>query len=494
MERTKFGNLQTDASPVMLSTFASQLVSRALLAARLGMQYDGNRDLYKALGYKTTLKYEDYLARYTRQDLAKAIIDRPVRATWQGPLELIESEEKEDTEFEKAWIDLDRKLGIKTKLSTLDKLTGLGKYGILLLGFDDVSDRSGFQKPIAKDSTIELVYIKAFSEQNAPIAKYETDPKSARYGLPLYYDIQVQEADNDTTTQVKVHYTRVIHIVDDPMESEIFGTPRLEVVFNRLMDLEKLVGGDAEMFWRGARPGYEGKVDPNYTITAKVKEDLIAQVDEFENNLRRLLINEGIELKALAQQIASPKEHFEVQIACISAITGIPQRVLMGSERGELASSQDSSEWKEYVQSRREDHSEPHIVRPLVDRLIDNGILPKPKKDYTVKWNDLYSLSEKARVDIGKARANALREYTYSPMAEAVVPPDAFFEFFLGLTREQITLITKQRDAVISEEELSKKIIESLDPKPEVVPGQTTPAGQKKNPSTPSTPKNKKVI
>lgn len=468
-----------------LMTFASQLVARASILTRLGSSYSGNRDLYQALGYtEGELKFTDFYVKYIRHDIAKAVIDRPVRATWQGKLELLESEEENDTEFEKAWGKLNRLIGIKTKLSRLDRLTGIGRYGILLLGLDDVTSREGFGSPVAKGAR-KLTYIKPFGENNAPIAKFENNPKNPRYGLPLYYDIHVQEADNGVTSQVRVHHSRIVHITDEPLESDVYGTPRLEAVYNRLMDIEKLVGGDAEMFWRGARPGYEGKVAPEYTLTEEMRTALKDQIDEYEHNLRRFLINEGIDIQALQQQVSDPKSHFEVQISCVSAVTGIPQRVLMGSERGELASTQDTSEWKEYVQARREDHAEPNIVRPLVDRLIEYKILPQPKEDYTVKWNDLYSLSEKARVEIGKTRATALREYTYTPMAEAIVPPKAFFEKFLGFTTEEITLITKMQEEMISQEDLYDKIIKELDPPEPVQPAAGGGVAPKK--SKPST-------
>jgi hypothetical protein len=239
------------------------------------------------------------------------------------------------------------------------------------------------------------------------------------------------------------------------------GIPKLEAVFNRLYDLEKLVGGDAEMFWRGARPGYQGNVDKDYTMTQTTKDDLKEQIDEYENGLRRILINEGIDLKELAQQIADPTGHVDMQLTMISAVTGIPKRILSGSERGELASTQDTGEWKTYVQSRREDHAEPHIIRPFTDRLIELKVLPKPKSgDYKVDWLDLFSISEKERVEIGKSRANAIREYTTNPMAESVIPPDAFFEFCLGLSQGQIDLIKKQLGAGLSEEQ--KKLMEEI--------------------------------
>jgi len=487
MERTK-GIVKQDAGLVAYAQLLGDLVGRMQLATTLGMQYAGERDIYKALGYPQTsdLKFEDYYGRYCRQDIAKAVIDRPVRGTWQGPLELIESEETKDTEFEKAWVALNLKLSLKAKLSRLDRLTGLGRYGVLLLGLDDVSTREGFERPV-KEGARTLKYVKPFGETSAKILTYVTNPSDERFGLPLMYAIETVNISTGATILTKVHHSRMLHVTDEALESEIYGIPRLQSIYNRLMDLDKVIGGDAEMFWRGARPGYEGKVDPQYTMTPKGREDLISQISEYENNLRRILINEGVELKSLAQQIADPSPHFMVILQAISAETGIPVRVLTGSERGELASSQDAGEWKAYVQARREEHAETNIIRPLVGMLLKYGVLPSLKtENYTVKWNDLYSLSEKDRVEIGKSRANALREYTYSPMSEAIVPPDAFFDLFLGLTPEQITLIREQRDELISQEDLYDKILGELEPEPVVMPGQSPAGGTKSTPAKPT--------
>ena len=455
----------------IIHTLASQLVNRSLLAAKVGVQsYGGERDIYQALGYKTILTFDDYYARYERQDIAKAIIDRPVKATWQGALELLESTDPEETLFEKEWRKLNRKLGLKTRLSRLDRLAGIGQYGVLLLGLNDVRGIDDFQKPVREKGNYDLMYIRPFGEGTAKIAIYETDSKNPRYGHPLLYDVEVGDMGTKASRVVKVHYSRVIHITDNPLESEVFGTPRLQAIFNRLMDIEKLVGGDAEMFWRGARPGYHGKLDPEYQLTEETKEDLKDQIDEYEHNLRRFLINEGVDLESLAQQIADPSSHFQVQLQSISAETGIPLRILTGSERGELASSEDRSEWLSYVQTRREEQAEPCILRPFVDRLIELNVLPTPEDDYNVKWADLFAQSEKMRVEIGKARANALREYTSNPMAQAVLTPSAFMESCLGFSQEQVELFSKMRDDEMMEEmEKMKEVKEMLEPeeKPE---------------------------
>ena len=477
MERTIKNKPIETVSSKQLHALASEIISRANLAANLGQQFGGNRDLYKSLGYPKILNWEDYWGQYSRQDIAKAIIDRPVKATWQGQLELIESEDADKTAFEQAWYDLNKKFKLRSLLSRVDRLTGIGRYGVLLLGLDDVKKREDFINPV-KDGKRKLMYVKPFGENSAKIDTYENDPSNARYGMPKIYTVEVADVTGDlaSTSTIKIHYTRVLHILEDHLESEVMGIPRLEAVYNRLMDIEKLVGGDAEMFWKGARPGYQGMVDKDYTMTTTTKEDLKDQIDEFDNNLRRILVNEGVELKALAQQIADPHNHFDIQLTCISAVTGIPKRILSGSERGELASTQDSGEWKTYVQSRREDHAEPHIVRLFADRLIELGILPTPESgDYQVDWLDLFSISEKERVEIGKARANAIREYTTNPGAEAIMPPRAFLEFCLGLSQAQIDLVMKMIDEGLSEEqkELWKELEEIVTP-----PAKPVPAGK----------------
>lgn len=456
MERTKNYLSSNERS---LLTLASALVERAKLSASLGQQqYGGDRDIYQALGYKTDILYTDYAGRYLRQDIAKAVIDRPAKATWQGELGVQESKDENDTDFEKEWIQLNKELKLQNMFSRVDRLAGIGCYGVLLLGLDDVKKKEDWMKPVTKGAR-KLIYVKPLGEDSAKISEYEKEPSNPRYGYPTVYEIKISQPTSTTVSEtVQVHYTRVIHVVDDVLENEVIGIPRLEAIFNRLMDLEKLVGGDAEMFWRGARPGYQGVVDKDYSMTTDAKEDLKEQIDEFEHNLRRLLVNEGIEYKALAQQIAEPNTHVDIQIQMISAVTGIPKRILTGSERGELASGQDADEWKIFIQNRRGDHAEVHIVRPFIDKMIEIGVLTKPSTgEYQIIWSDLFAASEKELADVGRARSEALRNYTTSPMAEAVIPPTAFMEFFLGFKPHQIDLIKE-----IVGSEIDAELIASL--------------------------------
>lgn len=440
----------------------SELIHRAELASKLGMQYSGERNLYDALGYPKELTYFDYYTQYDRQDIASAIIDKPVDKTWSGDVLILESKDPEDTALEKAWKELFRNLKLKSKFIALDKLTCIGQYAVLLLGTSDIRQKEDWKNPIVGGAGLKLIYVKPFAECYAKISTFETDPTNSRFGLPKIYDLTLLNNGGQLQQIIQVHHSRLLHIVNDPLHDEIYGTPVLKKVFNRLMDIEKLSGGSAEMFWRGARPGYSGKVDENYALSEVDETAMMDQMNEYEHNLRRFIINRGIDMKEMAGQVSDPTPHLEIQIQLISAQTGIPKRILVGSERGELSSSQDADAWFTLIQDRRDEFAAPVILYPFIDKLIELKILPAVGKEgYTIQWTDLFSKSDKDKAEVGRTRATALREYASQPMSQSIVPPKAFFEFFLGLNAEEIELISQiqkeEIDFEIPDEEIDNE-------------------------------------
>ena len=443
-------------SKQQIKTF-SELVSRSTLAARLGMQYGTSRDIYEALGYDTELQYKDYTTQYSRQDIAAAVIDKPVNYTWRGDLFVTDGEE--DSKLKEAWKDLVKELSLKSKFVRLDKLTSLGIYGVLLLGFDDVKEPTQFVLPV-KNGERKLLYAKPFGEGDIDILTWDKDTTSPRYGLPQIYKITISSDSGDSARDLRVHWSRIIHVAGETLTSEVEGIPVLQKVYNRLKDLEKLVGGSAEMFWRGARPGYHGKIDDDADLTPTEEGKLKDQLDEYEHNLRRFLTTQGVSVNTLSQQISDPSSHVDIQIQMISAVTGIPKRILTGSERGELSSSQDKDNWLTQVQSRREEFAELQIVREFTDRMIKYKVLPKPESSYIVEWEDLFAVGEKDKAEVGKIRATALKEYASNPVLESIVTPEAFFKYFIGLKEDQVNDITEMRQGEIIKEIEEEKIDE----------------------------------
>jgi hypothetical protein len=170
---------------------ASQIVGRANLAATMGQQYGGNRDIYQALGYPTVITFADYFGKYKRQDMAKAIINRPVNAMWKGIVSVVEADDDLETPLEAAYQVLEDLLHLKSKYIRVDKLSGIGEYGVLLLGLSDVTTTLDFQVPVNPSTTLKLLYVKPLSENSAKILSYYSDPANPLYGRPEFYNVMM---------------------------------------------------------------------------------------------------------------------------------------------------------------------------------------------------------------------------------------------------------------------------------------------------------------
>jgi hypothetical protein len=429
-------------------------VSRAELAARLGSSYGGDRKLYDALGYPLNLTHDHYYARYARQELAKAIIDRPVKATWRGGLDLQESVEQ-DTPFQSAWREISRRLGIIEKWFRADRMAGIAEFSVLFLGL------SG-NGPLDEEPTgnPKLMYLQPFDQRSVRIVEWEEDPRNERFGLPLVYRLQIKTRSSlnerggvaAVPNNVDVHWSRIIHIADDTWISSIYGTPRLEAVYNRLQDLEQIVGGSSESFWRQVFPGMIFKVNEDADETNYDKGEFEDRVDKFIHQFRRYLRLGNMDFEAVKPDIASPLDHIKAELMLISSVTGIPMRMLTGSEMGERASQEDRKSWAERIDERREYFVEPIMIRQTIDRFVSFGILPEPEDDYEIIWAPLYSPTEKEQSETTLNRTKALASYAQS-MAEAIVPRSAFLKKEMGYDEGEIEEMDEMVEAEMTEEQ-----------------------------------------
>lgn len=413
----------------------SAIAVRASIAARLGKSFSDDRDVYEALGYPKQPTWKDYMARYKRQDVARAVIKLPVDASWRK-IPIITESEDDETEFEKRWNDIVDARRIFHYLGRVDRLARVGTYSILLLGTDD---SAGFEEELT--GARELLYMTPYSQENATIASYVEDTKNPRYGLPETYSITMKRAGIAQSSTRSVHWSRVIHVAEECLEDDVEGTPQLQAILNRLHDIERVSGGSAEMFWRGGFPGLALKKDPEATIGSQSLDDLEDEMEEYLHGLKRYLRLQGMDIQSLAPQVADPSNHVGMLLDLISVATRIPKRILMGSERGELASSMDEQNWLDVVDARRRDHCEPVVLRPFIDRLIRVGILPEPRDGYTVNWPNLVAKGEKEQAEIGEIRSKTLKNYVDSMGGTDVVPPDVFLRSMMGYTDDEIDQI-----------------------------------------------------
>ncbi len=244
-----------------------------------------------------------------------------------------------------------------------------------------------------------------------------------------------------------------MHVAENTLENKYYGIPVLRPIYNRLIGLEKLASGSPEMYWRGARPGYVASTKENVLASAKTIESFKTEISNFVNNLNRYMYAEDLTVTSLAPQVVTPKDHVEIQLKLISAATRIPLRILIGSERGELSSDQDERAWLTYIEERREEVGTRAIIKPFVDRLVSFSILPKPRKNYVVRWSPLVVISEKEKAEVVRLYSDAIKKYDESIGVRDMIPPSIFAKYILKLDEEVLAKIDHSISGYLEEEE-----------------------------------------
>ena len=425
----------------------SGLLSRRELAQKLGNQFNGQRDLYEVLGYVKEPTFLDYQMAYDREDIAARIIDAKPESTWRRrPIVSNDSDPDNFTEFETAWVSLAQKRRVFHYFERADRLAGIGEYGVLLIGTDDVRKPEDMARPMARlrKGTDSVLYLAPFTQDSAEIETVDENPASERFGLPNLYQIDVAGTDTGITrmSKLQVHWSRIIHIAEGLRENDYIGTPRLRAVLNRLYDVAKIAGGSAEIFWQAAKRIMILEAKEGFTAV-DTDDKLTEMMDEIIHGLRRAIDLQGYEVKTLENSDVKPDEAFRVSLALISSATGIPQRILLGSEQGKMASTQGEVNWNGRIADRQINFAEPVILRAFIDRLIMVNALPKPEQQYTVAWPSLFELSDKEKAQIGLLKARAVKAFTGRAgedldINQQIISIDEFRGDFLNLRSRKI--------------------------------------------------------
>lgn len=451
----------------------NEIMTRTALLRKL---IDPKRDIDKECGYPSALTIDDYRTIYDREGIGTRVVDIFPEESWKTDPEVLEKADGEFTPWEQQWKDLEEEFNLYHEMLRADCISGIGTFGILLIGIDDgkalsepadgveevenVLPDMGDTEKAKKQGTPEkptrrLIYVRPFDESVVKIKQYETDTTKPRYGQPTLYTITMA----DDSVQVKsqgvsapdskamdVHWTRVIHLADNRKNSLVFGVPRLQDVFNRTYDLRKLCGGSGEMFWKGGFPGLSFEMPPGAMGIAAMTEDdkkgLRKEIENYMNGLQRYLALANMQTKSLAPQVADPTAHFEMFIKAICISKGIPYRIFMGSEEAQLAGDQDKKEWNDRLKRRQQKYIAPRILRPFLRRLMNMGVLTRLEK-IIITWQDLNSPSDKDKAENGLKRTQAMAAYV-SGQVDTLCPPLEYFTHVLSYDTETAEAILEQ--------------------------------------------------
>lgn len=434
----------------MLALNQAALLDRSAFFKLLDLKADINNEC----GYPDDITPQEYQEMYDREGVATRVVQVLPEESWRLAPEIYETEGKDETGFEIRWKELETKFHIFSYLKRADILSGIGRFGILIIGIDDgkpldqpvdgIDPTTGISNNTTQ--TRELLYLKALPESAVTVADVEFSVNSPRYGLPTKYNVQFVEyapgGQNSNISSKSVHWTRVVHLTDNRDSSEVYGVPRMKPVYNRLVDIRKTLGGSTQMFWKGGFPGTSYEQIPEFAeigMTEPEKADMKQQIKDFRDGLQRDLFLKGITAKQFQMQVADPTGQMKNLLNAIAVTYGIPLRIFMGSEEAKLASSQDTANWNGRVGTRREVYLSPYVVRGFVDRLMDMGVMAKVE-EYFVFWPDLNTYTEKEKADAALVKTQAMAQYVSSG-AEALIVPKHFLTMVLDFTDAEATAI-----------------------------------------------------
>lgn len=381
-------------------------------------------DHFRDFGWPDTLTFEDFYRLYRRNGLAFAGVDKTILKTWQSSPEVWEREGPTESEVEADIRQRFSDLRIWHHFAEADRRSMVGRYAGVILRFRDSKsfDQPVDQVPGGLDGLAGVIPV---WESQLRVGEWVSDPDSEDYGQPKFFEFNESAigGDKNSPRKFRVHPDRVLIWSDD---GTVHGRSALEPGYNDLLDAEKVKGAGGEGFWKTSRgaPVIEAPEGMSPADVAKnmgvsdsdLLDKINEQMDSFQAGFDKALLLGGMTAKPMTITLPSPEHFFAVAVQGFAASIGMPIKILLGSQTGERASTEDAKEWAQTCTSRRVMRNLP-LIREFINRLERVGILQE--RDWHVEWADLTEATADEKMDRAKAMAeiNAKHpnEYVFTP-------------------------------------------------------------------------------
>lgn len=374
---------------------------------------DGKRNLNEVYGYEENLQFDDYFAMYKRSGIANRMLISVPRSCWRdGATVTINDEGAKNKPVLEEELATLKDRGLFIKLERADILNRIGSFSVLFIG---IPDGLTADQPIGTGSPEQLddVYFMPFGESSVTISKWVIDPTEPRFGLPLQYTLTPRTQDfgeKETTTiqSITAHWSRVVHMAEGALTSDIYGQPYLEPIFNRVQDWNKTVGGGAEAYFRNAVGKFALEVDKEAQgiLTPEAKTALKEEVEAFTNNMQNYMRLAGMKAKPLSSPHQDPKGTADTILMELTAYSGIPKRILTGEGGGQLAGNEDKESYNAIVGDRQNQVCELWFMDAL--GILDEAGMIELPDDFSIDWPVVETLNEKDKSEIMKNMADAI--------------------------------------------------------------------------------------
>lgn len=398
---------------------ATTLHFRDIMANMLGVSHEGKRSLYDVYGYPKRYSFINGYDAISREGIANRVVQGVAASCWRNGFAIKEGTPDDETaEIVLAdEINLLNKKLIFSMFERADILNRIGRFSVLFVGVPDGLD---LDQPIGKvqGDALKSIYFRAYAYDGIEISEYNTDENNERFGMPELYQLSVESrGQNDKEVKTKalvVHYTRVVHLAENLLDSNIEGIPAIQPIYNRILDIDKATGGAAEAYFRNSRGKIAFEIDPEFSTQIIDNPEAKAAFDEagkaFTNDWQDQITAVGANVKSIVTPHADPASTVKTALWAISGYTGIPIRVLTGEGGGQLAGSEDRLAYNGLV-SDRQDHTCSQWVIDLLEILESAGMITLPEQ-YFIEYPLDEPLTEFDKAELANKRADTLTKLT----------------------------------------------------------------------------------
>lgn len=373
---------------------------------------DGRRDLDQEFGYKPNLTFNDWFRLFNRS-FGRAVVTVAPSKVWQSHPVLKENN-KTDTPFLVEFNKLAKRTRLFKVMSELHTKSLVGEYGALFIAAKEVDGKP--DKPLYLASSENIVAIRShyqveLTEEGSPVV---SNPSSERFGLPEYFEYRgnsIASNNNQNAQSFIVDPSRVFTFSQFASQGSVRGDSILESTYNYIVNIEKIVGGVAEGFYKAAgnKRFYE-ITNPELAkavLNSDTKKEEFAQSDhDFDSGFSSSKLLGGMKVSQLQNMMSDPEQPFSINMQMICSILGISTTEFIGHLTGERASSENSKGWNNKCEGIRENIINPDMIIAFI-RHIDKlgGWANSPDYDaLEIEWPDLNAPSQSEKLDTMKKK------------------------------------------------------------------------------------------
>lgn len=346
-------------------------------------------------GYPEKIDFNKFFNLYSRGGVAFGAVEKLIGNCWSTYPQIIQGEEADKAVKLTAW-----ESKVKNTLKPVkfwkafeeaDRRRMVGRYSAMILR---IADNGTWDQPATSGRLIEMLPV--WQSAITP-GEVDKDQKSENYGRPMYWQYTPSDETGAALESVKIHHSRVFILGDYSKNAIGF----LEPAFNNFLNVEKVEGGSGESFLKNAARHLVISFDKDVKLNDIAKrngvtvEDIVANmnedIDRLNKSMDAAVVMQGGTATPLVAAVPDPKPTYEINMMTISASVNIPMKILVGSQSGERASTEDRHEFNARCQSRRE-RTLSEEIEAFLNKMIGLKIIDE-QAEFTVLWDDLTEAS-----------------------------------------------------------------------------------------------------